>query len=123
MSSKAQKVYKSATLQSAATLPAHLLKVSERKSDEQLSTLAGSAYFNLFALIPTITFLATISKQLGLTGVPREFTYPAIILLPILNLTKDGCAYFIALRNYHPATGKIRAELYLLPLKLTPGWS
>ncbi len=86
------------------------------ESDEQLSVLAGSAYFNLFALIPTINSLATISKRLGLTGLYAEFTYPALVLLPVLNVAKDGNVYFIALRNYRQAAGKTSAELYLLLL-------
>ena len=42
--------------------------------------------------------------------------YPAIVLLPILSLAKDACAYFIAVCTYRLAAGKSRAELYLLPL-------
>lgn len=78
--------------------------------------LAGSVYFTVFALIPTLTFLAATSKQLGLTDLPREFKSPAIVLLPVLNCNKECSAYFIALREYHLAAGKINAELYLLPI-------
>ena len=59
------------------------------ESDEQLLTLEGSAYFNLFAIIPVINSLAIVSKQMGLTDLPREFAYPAIVLLPILKSLTD----------------------------------
>ena len=86
------------------------------KSDEQLSVLAGSAYFNLLVLIPTINTSAINSKRLGPAGLYEKFTYPAFVLLPIFNLTKDGQVYFIALRNFRQAAGKTLTKLYLLLL-------
>lgn len=78
--------------------------------------LAGSAYFTVFALIPTLTFLAATSKQLGSPDLPREFKSFAIVLLPVLNCSKECSAYFIALREYHLAAGKTKVELYLVQI-------
>ena len=47
-----------------------LLAAVKRESEETLSKLVGSVYFTVFALIPTLTFLAVTSKQLGLTDLP-----------------------------------------------------
>ena len=52
----------------------NLIVWDQRKQIEICTTcqtllLAGSAYCNLFALIPTINALAPISKRLGLTAV------------------------------------------------------
>ncbi|KAL3148635.1 hypothetical protein ABBQ38_014058 [Trebouxia sp. C0009 RCD-2024] len=71
---------------------AKLVKL-KHASKKQWSILEGSVCFNLFALVPTINALAILSEQLGLSDLPREFKYPAIVLFPILNLAKDACAY------------------------------
>ena len=129
MSSKAQKVYLPATLYYIAVLCSFISSFAsccryqsskvaklKKESDEKLSVFIGSAYFNLLTLVPTINFASTISSRLGLTGLYEEFKYPALVLLPILSLAKDGYVYFIALRNYHQAAGKTSAMLYLLVL-------
>lgn len=88
----------------------------KKESGERQSVLVGSLSFNLLTLGPSIIFVSTISRQLGFTGLYTEFTYPAVAVLPVLSLAKDGFEYFIALRNYRSAAGKIGAELYLLVL-------
>lgn len=88
----------------------------KKESDERQSVLVGSLSFNLLTLGPSIIFVSTISRQLGFTGLYTEFTYPAVAVLPVLSLAKDGFEYFIALRNYRSAAGKTGAELYLLVL-------
>ena len=70
----------------------------------------------IIVIISTINSLAIICKRLSPADLYENFTYPAFVLLPIFNLTKDGQVYFIALRNYRQAAGKTRAELYLLLL-------
>ena len=84
------------------------------KSGKQLSVLAGRTSLNLFALTPVISSLATVSRRLGSTGLYADFTYPALFLLSVLSVAKDGNVYFIPLCNYCQAAGRNRAELYLL---------